>query len=55
VGEQMCEETMLLEQAFAIAHELVVTLDEDVGFFCGNHAGGGKRARAHGENALRSP
>ena len=52
VRQQMSEETMLLEQAFAIAHGLVMALDEDVRLFCGDDAGRGKRARAFGENAL---
>ena len=53
--QQMREKTMLLEQALAIAHGMVMALDEDVGFFCSDNAGRGERARAHGENALWSP
>ena len=52
VRQQMREKTMLLEQALAIAHGVVMALDEDVRLFCGDDAGRGKRARADGENAL---
>ena len=55
VGQQMREKAVLLEQAFAIAHGLMMALDEDFGFICSDNAGRGKRARAHGENALWSP
>jgi hypothetical protein len=51
----MRKKTMFLEQTLAIAHGMVMALDEDVGFFCGDNAGRRKRARAHSENALRSP
>jgi hypothetical protein len=49
--EQMRKEAMLFEQAFAIAHGMVMALDEDVWPFAWQHAGRGKWARADGENA----
>ena len=58
MGTKMGEKTMLLEQAFAIAHGAVMALDEDalVGSVIGprrHDTGRGKRARAHGEDARR--